>query len=100
MISITITISNVETGQDEEKARRKTLEALDTLIDELCKPPVDKEAALKAFFEAGQGLVSMVRATGKETLVGEDVGLYAEEFVRQNNELHLEAMRAGRRWTV
>ncbi|MDR6883056.1 hypothetical protein [Bacillus sp. 3255] len=93
MKSITITFSNVETGHDEEKARRKTLEALDTLIDELCKPPVDKEAALKAFFESGQGLVSMVRAAGKETLVGEDVGLYAEEFIRQQNEMHLIVLR-------
>ncbi|MDD9265994.1 hypothetical protein ACFPES_03005 [Paenibacillus sp. GCM10023248] len=89
MKSITITLSNVETGQDEEKARRKTLEALDTLIDELCKPPVDKEAALKAFFDAGQGLVNLIRAAGKETLVGEDVGLYAEEFIRQQNESYI-----------
>lgn len=96
MKPITIKLSNVESGQDDEKARRKTLEALDELIDELCKPPVDKEAVLKAFFAAGQGLVSLVRAAGKETLVGEDVEFYADEFFNLQNETHIEKMRYRR----
>lgn len=87
---ITIRLNNSETGQDEEQARRKTLEALDDLISELCIQLVDKEATLKAYLAAGQGLVSLIRSTGKEILVGEDVSLYAEEFIRQQNDSHIE----------
>ncbi|CAH1215196.1 hypothetical protein PAECIP111891_04227 [Paenibacillus allorhizoplanae] len=92
-MELTIHLSNSETGHDEEKSRRKTLEALDDLIDELTVTPVDKEAALAAYFAAGQGIVSMLRTVGKETLVDEDVNLYVEEFIRQRNDSHLEKMR-------
>lgn len=96
MQSITITLNNSEIGHDEEQARRKTLEALDDLIDVLVTTPKDKEAMLAAYLAAGQGIVSMLRAAAKETLVGEDVSLYVEDFVRQRNESHIEKMREAR----
>lgn len=93
MRPIIITLNNAETGYDEEKALKKTLEAADDLTAELCVQPVNKEALLTAYFAAGQGIVSMLRASAKESLVDEDVSISVEEFVRQRNENHLERRR-------
>lgn len=100
---INIKVPIVDSGNTEEQARRKILEALDDLISELCVQPIDKAKTVETFLAAGQGIMSFIQAGAKDILVGEDVTLYLEEFFQKSNEEHIEKVRlqsAERGWKI
>lgn len=93
MQSITIQLPVINTGHAEEQARRKVLEALDDLINELCIQPTEISKITEYMLAVNQGVLDFLLVRVMENLVGEDAKQYVEEFVCQHNEIHLEKMR-------
>ncbi len=78
-------------------------EELDELLNEFCRGPVNKTAALSEMFDVIQVMHGYIQAEVKNLLVGDDIQTYAERCFKKANDAHIEKMQirsAERGWEV
>jgi hypothetical protein len=103
---ITIRIPVIETGEhhtDVERKRRKMVEEIDELLDEVCRPHIDNADMMAEWFDVLQTMAGFQLAIAKQGLGENAAHKHVERIFRNANDRHLVKMEnyaAERGWKV